>query len=113
MVTVENAKLHQSVSMLEQQNRSLLQQLMDLRRSLGQPATLLVLALAFSFVFVPSAQSSGVAQPIPNISYPSVPLPSSFAYSTVLSAALGAEQSSFTTHAAAHAPPAFRSSRTL
>ena len=36
------------VHVLEAENRSLLQQLMDLRRSLGQPASLLVLTLAFS-----------------------------------------------------------------
>jgi hypothetical protein len=36
-VTVENVKLHECVSMLEQQNRSLHQQLMDLSRSVAAP----------------------------------------------------------------------------
>ena len=57
IVSSENKELSSKVAVLERENRSLLQQLLDMRRSLGQPTTLLVLALAFSLVplSVPSA----------------------------------------------------------
>jgi hypothetical protein len=56
-----NQELQSRVRTLEDQNRSLLQQLMDLRRSIGQPAAvLMVLAVTFSFAFIgaPSANST-------------------------------------------------------
>eukprot|EP00042_Codosiga_hollandica_P036962 m.287068 g.287068 ORF g.287068 m.287068 type:complete len:372 (+) comp55009_c0_seq1:108-1223(+) len=48
-----NKALQARVKLLENENKSLMQQLMDLRRSIGQPASvLMVLAVAFSFAAV-------------------------------------------------------------
>ena len=72
--------------------RSLLQQLMDLRRSLGQPASLLVLVLAFSVAV------AGVPVPDQNPAYPAyalaaptlTPAPQCAGIACVLQAVLGA-----------------------
>jgi hypothetical protein len=67
MCSTENKTLSRKVLSLENENRSLLQQLMDLRRSLGQPASLMVLALAFSCVLtsVPSTGHNSYNSTVP------------------------------------------------
>ena len=62
----QTSQLQTRVATLEAENRSLLQQLLDLRKSLGHPSSLLVIAMAFSLVVVSGA-------PVPSASAPPAP----------------------------------------